>query len=286
MASRHRQTVSSTQGVASDDGSTNELLMDLRSQNLSTSSLQESTGDESMFVNTTKTDIDKSQAFPPVKNSKHVGSRFRGLSKSAIKLLSQDDQTLSELLTVKVGESNIDVEETNLSLQTSPQELSNCATLNEHAVNEIHSFRIRELEQKLKEKEEELAMNDLRWKQKMKEQKESLENKFTKLVNDLETEISALRQRPDENSNDVVFPKHESTNKEREDEDLLNSRIASLTADEIARYSRQLLLNDGWGVSGQQKLLSSSVLGKSSFLTFISNERSLLEYLTFKCVCL
>lgn len=36
--------------------------------------------------------------------------------------------------------------------------------------------------------------------------------------------------------------------------------IQSLTSDQIARYSRQLLLSDGFGVSGQRKLLSSSIL--------------------------
>lgn len=34
----------------------------------------------------------------------------------------------------------------------------------------------------------------------------------------------------------------------------------SLSAEQIERYSRQLLLNDGFGVKGQRKLLSSSVL--------------------------
>lgn len=33
-----------------------------------------------------------------------------------------------------------------------------------------------------------------------------------------------------------------------------------LSAEQIERYSRQLLLNDGFGVQGQRKLLSSSVL--------------------------
>jgi adenylyltransferase/sulfurtransferase len=37
-------------------------------------------------------------------------------------------------------------------------------------------------------------------------------------------------------------------------------QIDSLTKDQIERYSRQLLLSDGFGVSGQLKLLSSSVL--------------------------
>ncbi|KAL7458908.1 hypothetical protein ACHAWC_011015 [Mediolabrus comicus] len=36
--------------------------------------------------------------------------------------------------------------------------------------------------------------------------------------------------------------------------------IQSLQPDQITRYSRQLLLNDGFGVSGQKKLLSSSIL--------------------------
>ena len=38
------------------------------------------------------------------------------------------------------------------------------------------------------------------------------------------------------------------------------SKIQSLQPDQITRYSRQLLLNDGFGVSGQTKLLSSSIL--------------------------
>jgi adenylyltransferase/sulfurtransferase len=36
--------------------------------------------------------------------------------------------------------------------------------------------------------------------------------------------------------------------------------VADLTSDEISRYSRQLLLTQGWGVKGQKKLQASSVL--------------------------
>jgi adenylyltransferase/sulfurtransferase len=39
-----------------------------------------------------------------------------------------------------------------------------------------------------------------------------------------------------------------------------NPPMASLTSDQIARYSRQLLLSDGFGITGQQQLLSSSIL--------------------------
>jgi len=38
------------------------------------------------------------------------------------------------------------------------------------------------------------------------------------------------------------------------------SFVSELSADSVTRYSRQLLLNDGFGVEGQKKLLSSSVL--------------------------
>jgi adenylyltransferase/sulfurtransferase len=36
--------------------------------------------------------------------------------------------------------------------------------------------------------------------------------------------------------------------------------VSELTSDQINRYSRQLLLPEGWGVQGQKKLQSSSVL--------------------------
>jgi adenylyltransferase/sulfurtransferase len=63
----------------------------------------------------------------------------------------------------------------------------------------------------------------------------------------LETENAKLRQlTKDELS---VFDDHNAVD-----------QLDNLTKDQIERYSRQLLLSDGFGVSGQLKLLSSSVL--------------------------
>jgi len=43
--------------------------------------------------------------------------------------------------------------------------------------------------------------------------------------------------------------------------------VSELSPNQLERYSRQLLLSDGFGVAGQKKLLSSSVLGKWCYLT-------------------
>lgn len=47
---------------------------------------------------------------------------------------------------------------------------------------------------------------------------------------------------------------------ERKDETKNGIVVADLSSDEITRYSRQLLLAQGWGVKGQKKLLASSVM--------------------------
>lgn len=72
---------------------------------------------------------------------------------------------------------------------------------------------------------------------------------------------------------------NESNGGNRSDEDSTSTDL--LSAEQIERYSRQLLLNDGFGVQGQRKLLSSSVLvigagGIGSTGKFVCEESSSL----------
>ena len=282
-----RNDASSTQGMASDDISEANFSQDLSHVSVA---IDESTDDESMYVHGAKTDIGsgsnlhnsnhtstfnnpKSNA-TNTNSSKPIGSRFRGLSKSAFHLLSQDEQTLSELLKVKVGDNthNVDVDEANinnLNISSAPQESENVAFGSNANKKFLH--RIRDLEQKLKEKDEQLSQNNRRWENDMEAQRKGLEHKYAARIHDLEKKISAMKREKDESKTKTktktktiatdIDPTTSSADHADEcDDEIINSRVSSLTADQVARYSRQLLLNDGWGVRGQQQLLASSVL--------------------------
>ena len=271
MPGRHRDTASSTEGVVSDDGINSARgALNLGQDRSNRSLVNIGVGDdnESMFMNA-QTETGSTQAFVPIASnpkSKGSSSLFSGLSKSASKLLSEDDQTLNELLTVDVHvESIIDVEETNLNTISNSTQEPNNAALNIASTNhDRYLYRIRELEAKLEQKEKEISLNDMRWEQKVKEQQKKLEDKFASQENALKKEILAMKGLVNERNDVRNVPELQEVNP-----DLVNSRVASLTADQIARYSRQLLLSEGWGVAGQQTLLSSSVLGKILFVPFI-----------------
>lgn len=238
------------------------------------------------------------------------GLVFRGLSKSASMLLSQDRQTLSELLNVdilqrdqendddgivdlgvgsgtagaggaavsgdvaeedsggKVKQSVPDVES-----QLGMGERSNRNTMN--TGNQGYIYRIRELEERCQQQEETIIVLQNEWEEKMKEQKIALEQKYQSQIDDLQKEISKINVKNKDDTkkkmamkmselsavdikdDEIVCPR---TNKQKSD--TLKELVAELTPDQISRYSRQLLLNDGFGVNGQKRLLSSSVLGK------------------------
>ncbi len=270
-------------------------------------------------------------------SNKGGGSRFRGLSRSAFNLLSQDDQTLSELLTVDVEDVNVNV---NVNVSSSSA-VGGGVVKNSHATNvgvdrrrkrngsgggggtssrnpvdlpplgqmsvstaaaagveHVHisrhaavgdeeddslllkryQRRIRELEEQLHAKEQERLRQteelELRLQQhtktivektkiilKMEEQRESSLNSLKKYDSDgLEKQQQTRNCYHDHDNNEGEKLQPAGQRLPLLDEEIVNSRVVSLTPSQIARYSRQLLLNDGWGVAGQHKLQSSSVL--------------------------
>lgn len=89
------------------------------------------------------------------------------------------------------------------------------------------------------------------------------EDERAKRIKELEETVHRLEV---ENAQLRSLDKTKENTEERE-EDVLSDRIDKalpvldhLSRDQIERYSRQLLLQDGFGVQGQLKLLSSSVL--------------------------
>ena len=72
-------------------------------------------------------------------------------------------------------------------------------------------------------------------------------------IRELETKVSKLEGRRPHNIQDVPESSADASF-------LRRSPDQDLTIEEIERYSRQLILSQGFGVSGQRKLLSSSVL--------------------------
>lgn len=74
-------------------------------------------------------------------------------------------------------------------------------------------------------------------------------------IRELETKVSKLEEKPLDSSDLPVTEKSSAAN--------VFARCSQdrvLKPDDIERYSRQLILSQGFGVTGQQKLLSSSVL--------------------------
>lgn len=89
--------------------------------------------------------------------------------------------------------------------------------------------------------------------EKLRKEKQQLQDRVRKQ----EVEIEALREQVRRLEGDES--KNSDPNITLETPTVTSERTA-LSAAQIERYSRQLLLNDGFGVEGQRKLLSSSVL--------------------------
>lgn len=236
------------------------------------------------------------------------GRVFQRLSKSASILLSQDRQTISELLNVNVDlvqqQEEVEVQKSpsplmqqlgNNHIQSPPEEdidflaprvdvgmdqpskskyksISNETSQSGATASSI--YLIQELEerhqQQLKEK-----MNELHheWEQKLLEQERTLRQSYQTQIDELNGEIDSLKQQFDKNTQSRAILSLLDRENSRQSADSQIScdfkkgnsdeLIAELTPDQISRYSRQLLLNDGFGVKGQKKLLASSVLGES-----------------------
>lgn len=78
------------------------------------------------------------------------------------------------------------------------------------------------------------------------------------IIRQLQDEISRLKQ-----ENELLQHKNVESNQinvKEEPVPLNNHNPLCMSKEQIERYSRQLLLEDGFGVEGQCKLLSSSVL--------------------------
>jgi adenylyltransferase/sulfurtransferase len=74
-------------------------------------------------------------------------------------------------------------------------------------------------------------------------------------------EVAMLKKRIEDMENEANLARNSTLRLLDSVEDIPSiSPIQMLQPDQISRYSRQLLLNDGFGVSGQKQLLSSSIL--------------------------
>ncbi len=119
---------------------------------------------------------------------------------------------------------------------------------------------IKELERQLKQKQNEIDTIEKKWIHKMKVMEESLKA-------DYESKLQTFQFDDIDKSGTTITEEqcdcsiHNSSTVDLNQNQDAKELVAKLTPDQISRYSRQLLLNDGFGVEGQQKLLSSSVLG-------------------------
>ena len=114
--------------------------------------------------------------------------------------------------------------------------------------------RIKDLEQLIIKKDEEILI--------LKKNALTLQQKWENI--DHETSTNNFRE---ETQKESSSPK--STFSSANGPPLLEE-VSELSPNQLERYSRQLLLSDGFGVAGQKKLLSSSVLGKWCYLTWES----------------
>jgi len=271
MDPRRGTAPSSTDGFLSDDFSGTEYSAYI--SNLAPSDpsiLDDDEDDESLIVNDSMTQIGSAATVsnsPTVvqkksKSSKHQASRFRGLSKSASHLLEQDEVNLTELLDVEPAQVNIDTnDESSRAIHSKRiHEIT-------HAINQDNvSFLIQELEQKLILKDREIADMKQAWERKLHEMKVTLEQKYDHDKMELEQKcsvrITELEEQLQMLELNHMKQEHVVSKIEEMDEhvELANMRVTALTQDQLSRYSRQLLLKDGWGVVGQQKLLASKVL--------------------------
>lgn len=252
-----RRRNSSKRAVKSDDGGSSLVA--------SASSLHCSIDDESLYVNLPNKSetIDDHVSSQPQTHpkGKSTGSMFRrGLSKSAVQLLSQDDQILSEILDVNVGSHEVndslevnELEESIMNVNLTEERSRDLGLVGNVNSSENYIEQIGDLQKQLAEKEEEEKHQRILFQKQIKLQQQK-EREYQDKINSLEDELKSLKQDTrDIDATEQIYPNIDQ-------EIVENARQNILSPDSIARYSRQLLLSEGWGVEGQQKLLSSSVL--------------------------
>ncbi len=262
---------------------------------------------------------------------------FRGLSKSASRLLSLDRQTLSELLDVDgvaimntnnddgaggIDMNNIsgmgggggggvveDIGEGNRQQTNGPDVAVAMGEEQEILLNNNNNnnnnesylyYHIQQLEDKFREQNEKMKSLQRKWEEKLLEQEKAIEQKYKNEIDVLKSEIQTLQK-------DIAIKNsaggQENKSIKEDDEQVVDitdteavcsfsnsgcvkkaeELVAELTPDQISRYSRQLLLNDGFGVKGQQRLLSSSVLGENVQLLMTLLMNKLGAALNFLC---
>ena len=234
---------SSTDCITSDDGTGAEAIASGSfNRHFQADLLSRNEDDESLLVQ----ESDASSSASPKRNPNLKDKKthvFRRLSKSASRLLSQNKQTLSEMLNVEDKGEDVNLR-VNMEMGSSSRVedmtttpgsdgnketsiYSNAHSIQQSEIEDQYLNKIHELEEKLKNVEKELVL------EKKNRRRELNHNKPRERANNIEQQCS-----------------------------LTNDVICGLRSDEVSRYSRQLLLSDGFGVEGQRKLLNSSVLGK------------------------
>ena len=142
--------------------------------------------------------------------------------------------------------------------------------------DEGYIHHIIELEERLRQQEEHINTLECEWEQRLLEKEREMKKKHKDEIDEMQREINTLKQvnksKTGGGAATVSIPK-ESNSSDCKMSSLssqckscpkgnMDELVAVLTPDQISRYSRQLLLNDGFGVKGQQTLLSSTVLGE------------------------
>ena len=124
------------------------------------------------------------------------------------------------------------------------------------------TIRIQELEKQLQQKQNELESIQNQCNQEMRVTEERIKSEYVSKIKSMEEQL-LLETRKEEGSNQPSKRKEAESVFDDSDDVITmpNELVTKLTPDQISRYSRQLLLNDGFGVDGQQKLLTSCVLG-------------------------
>ena len=168
---------------------------------------------------------------------------FRRLSKSASRLLSQNKQTLSEMLNVEGKGEDVNLR-VNMELGNSSrvEDMTTTPGSDENKETSVYSSA--------------QSMQQLEIESQYLNKIHDLEEKLKNVEKELEFERKNRRGELHHNN-----PRKSANGMEKQCP-LSNDIICGLRSDEVSRYSRQLLLSDGFGVEGQRRLLNSSVLGK------------------------
>ena len=149
-------------------------------------------------------------------------------------------------------------------LDSSPCRNQRIKSADDTSTNSTHhlTMRVKELEKQLQQKQNELESIQNQFNLEMKATEKRIKSEYESKVKLMEEKL-LLYTREEDGSNQTVKRKEAEGEFNGSDGVITvpNELVAKLTPDQISRYSRQLLLSDGFGVDGQQKLLSSSVLG-------------------------